>query len=85
MTNVADLLNAAGDKSELARECKVAPIAVYRWATSGSIPAKHHAGVLRVAKRNGADLNGEPITAEMLVGIHDPKRDAEDALTAGAA
>ncbi len=65
MKTVTEILDASGSREEIAQECGVEPIAVYRWHTSGRISARHHAGVLRVAKRNGAD-----VTAQMLVDAH---------------
>lgn len=64
--DIKNLLDKAGSRDEIATECKVAPIAVYRWGQNGSIPAKHLAGVLRVANRNKAG-----ITAEILCAAHD--------------
>ncbi|WP_425070676.1 carph-isopro domain-containing protein [Sagittula sp. S175] len=66
MKTVPEIIDAAGDRIEIAKECGVEPIAVYRWHTKGAIPAWHHAGVLRVAQRNGAN-----ITADMLCMAHD--------------
>jgi hypothetical protein len=64
--DVKELLARAGTKEQIAQECDVQPIAVYRWGQNDSIPAKHLAGVLRVANRNKAG-----ITAEILCAVHD--------------
>lgn len=66
MADIKTLLEKAGARDEIAAECRVEPIAVYRWGQNGSIPSKHLAGVLRVANRNKAD-----VTAEILLAAHD--------------
>jgi hypothetical protein len=63
---VRDIIDSIGPREALAAECGVAPIAVYRWRQNGSIPAKHFAGVLRVASKTNPAL-----TAEALVVAHD--------------
>jgi hypothetical protein len=63
---IQDILAQTGARDEIAKECNVAPIAVYRWAQNASIPSRHFAGVLRVAERNGA-----AVTAEVLCAAHD--------------
>lgn len=46
------------------------PIAlVHKWAQHNAIPAWHQAGVLRAC-----DANSIPVTAEMLIAMHDDKR-----------
>lgn len=64
---IKNLLAKVGSREEIAAECGVEPIAVYRWAQNGSIPSKHLAGVLRVATRNNTG-----ITATVLLTAHDP-------------
>ncbi|MFX4298535.1 hypothetical protein [Pseudosulfitobacter pseudonitzschiae] len=66
---IENILELVGPREEIALECGVEPIAVYRWGRNGSIPSRHFAGVLRVSKRNGAD-----VTADTLCKAHDPKR-----------
>lgn len=66
MTDVASILAAAGTRTEIADECGVKPIAVYRWERNGSVPAKYWGGILRVAARNKAD-----VTADLLCRAHD--------------
>lgn len=63
---IKNLLARIGSRDEIAAECGVEPIAVYRWAQNGSIPSKHLAGVLRVATRRRAG-----ITAKALLLAHD--------------
>ena len=63
---IKNLLNKIGDRDEIAAECGVEPIAVYRWAQNASIPSRHFAGVLRVASRNNAG-----ISADDLISAHD--------------
>lgn len=71
-TQIKDILAEVGGREEIALECGVEPIAVYRWGQNGSIPSRHLAGVLRVAKRNGAD-----VTAEQLCILHDQSPSSE--------
>lgn len=63
---VSQILDLVGSRLEIAAECGVEPIAVYRWRTAGSIPSKHLPGVLRVSKRNKAG-----VTAEALCEAHE--------------
>jgi hypothetical protein len=63
---VKNLLKQIGKRDEIASECGVAPIAVYRWGESGCIPSKHLPGVLRVAERNNAGIE-----ADALIAAHD--------------
>lgn len=63
---IKNILSKIGGRDEIAAECGVEPIAVYRWGRNGSIPSKHLAGVLRVASRNNTG-----ITAEDLLSAHD--------------
>ena len=63
---IRKLLAEVGSREEIAQECGVQPIAVYRWGQNGAIPSKHLAGVLRVAVRNKSGL-----TAEHLLSAHD--------------
>ncbi|MGB1266172.1 MAG: hypothetical protein ACPG6L_10640 [Nereida ignava] len=65
-TAIKKTLRSIGTRNEIASECGVDPIAVYRWGQNGSIPARHFAGVLRVAKRNNI-----AVTAEYLSDLHD--------------
>lgn len=65
---VKSLLARTGTRDEIAAECGVDPIAVYRWGQNGSIPSWHLAGVLRVASRNKAG-----VTADLLCIAHDSK------------
>lgn len=64
--SVRNLIKQAGPRDEIAAECGVEPIAVYRWARSHSVPAKHFAGVIRVSSRLETG-----VTAEMLASAHD--------------
>ena len=66
---IKNLLAKVGSREEVAIECGVEPIAVYRWAQNGSIPSKHLAGVLRVATRNNTG-----VTATSILEAHDPAR-----------
>lgn len=66
MNSVSEIICAIGRRQELADECMVAPIAVYRWVVKEAIPARHFAAVLRVAERNGVQ-----VTAKMLCDAHD--------------
>lgn len=79
---VKDILELIGEREEIAHECGVEPIAVYRWGQNNSIPSKHLSGVLRVASRNQAD-----VTADSLLSAHDRRDDhrAGPADTKGAA
>ena len=72
-TQIKTLLDRIGTRAEIADECRVEPIAVYRWGQSGRIPSQHLPGVLRVAERKGAD-----VTADALIAAHDvsPSSDA---------
>jgi hypothetical protein len=65
-TAIKETLASIGTRDEIASECGVDPIAVYRWGQNGSIPSRHFAGVLRVAKRNNS-----AVTAEYLSNLHD--------------
>lgn len=64
--NIENILTRVGSREEIAAECGVDPIAVYRWGKNGSIPSKHLSGVLRVANRNKSS-----VTAETLCAAHD--------------
>ena len=62
---VKALLSKIGTNQELANECGVAAIAVYRWAKSGSIPSKHLAKVLAVSERKGSEVTAEQLINAM--------------------
>lgn len=68
MQTVLDILKAVGERAEIASECGVEEIAVYRWGKNASIPAKHWGGLLRVAVRNKVH-----VTPDMLVDAHDAR------------
>lgn len=72
-TPIKKILARIGKRDEIAAECGVDPIAVYRWGQSGCIPSRHLPGVLRVAQRNDAG-----IAADALIAAHDvsPSSDA---------
>jgi len=74
---IQDILAQTGARDEIANECNVAPIAVYRWAQNASIPSRHFAGILRVAKRNGA-----AVTADLLCAAHDKTPSADPTVRA---
>lgn len=58
---VQGILAKIGPRVEIASECGVEPIAVYRWERNGSIPSRHFAGVLRVGERNNAGVSAEDL------------------------
>lgn len=70
------LLDKIGTRSEIASECRVEPIAVYRWGQTGCIPSRHLPGVLRVAERNKAGVE-----ADALIAAHDVSPSTDASLT----
>jgi hypothetical protein len=70
---IKTLLEKIGSRAEIARECDVEPIAVYRWAQSGRIPSQHLPGVLRVSERNKSGVAADDLIAAHVVS---PSSDA---------
>jgi len=76
------LVNLWPTRSELAQDLmsvclslkislKVTPAQVHKWAENGSIPSKYHYPMLIAGRDRGFGL-----TADLIVSLHAPKRDA---------
>ena len=62
-TAIKDTLAAIGTRDEIASECGVQPIAVYRWGQSGRIPSQYLPSVLELAKRKRAGVSADDLIA----------------------
>lgn len=62
-TPVGAVLAAIGTRDEIASECGVQPIAVYRWGQSGRIPSQYLPSVLELAKKKRAGVSADDLIA----------------------
>ena len=62
-TAIKDTLAAIGTRAEIAAECDVQPIAVYRWEKAGRIPSQYLPIVLEIAKRKRAGVSADDLIA----------------------
>lgn len=78
ISSIRDLINLWPTRAVFAKDiCQVSPAhsvtvhQAHKWAEKGSIPASFHRAVLMAA-----DARGFPVTADLLVLLHDPHRSA---------
>lgn len=62
-TAIKTLLDQVGTRAEIAAECDVQPIAVYRWQQAGRIPSQYLPLVLELAKRKRAGVSADDLIA----------------------
>ena len=78
ISSIRDLVNLWPTRSELAQDLmsacsslKVTTAQVHKWAEKGSIPSKYHHPMLMAGRGRGFG-----ITADLIVSLHAPKRNA---------
>lgn len=66
ISTIKDLIDLWPTRKDLAGDLGTSLDRVHKWAASGCIPARYHAGVLRAATHRGF-----VVTADDLVRLHD--------------
>lgn len=75
LQSVQDIIGLWPRRQDLADELGVTLVRVHGWATTGSIPARYHRGLVLAARKRGWDV----VTADLVDALHCPSMTAPEA------